>query len=170
MRQLDGLRLVRRLQIGQPLFQPFGLGLRLVKLAFQIIDRLRGISQFALSLLALLASGTNDFGNAALGRFYGLVVQLDSQGGNTLGERLGHAGHLIGNLDRQFGDRNRLRGRLAGQVLIPHLLESARIAAADLLAQSKASDVATNGLQLLAGLDDRFGSKFDGAHGGLLNS
>ena len=106
--------------------------------------------------------------NAAFCGLYCLVVQLHSQRGQALGKRLGHARHFLGNLNRQFCNRLGLGRGLAVDVFIPDLFKPGRIAAADLLAKGKAGDVAASRLQFLTGLDDRFGCKFGGAHGGVL--
>ena len=106
--------------------------------------------------------------NPAFCCLYRLVVQLHGQRGQALGKRLGHGRHLLGNLNRQFCHWLGLGRGLAVDVLIPDLFKPGRIAAAYLLAKGKAGDVAASRLQFLTGLDDRFGCKFSGAHGGVL--
>ena len=165
--KLHGLRLVGGLRVGQALFQPFGGGLGFIQLAFQVLDGLRCVGQFAFGLLALLASRADDFGNAAFCCFHGLIVQLDGKGGQAVGQRLGYGGHFFGNLNRQFCNRLGLGHCLAVDELVPNLFQAGRVAPADLLAQRKAGDVAASGLQFLTSFNDLFRGEFGGTHGGF---
>lgn len=76
LRQLDGLCLIFRLHVCQSFFEVFGLGRHLIQLAFQFIDRLRGVHQFALCLGGLFAGSLYYFSYAALCRLHRLVVQF----------------------------------------------------------------------------------------------
>ena len=121
-----------------------------------------------LGLLALLSSGAHHFMNPAFCGFYRLVVQLHVQLGQPPGRPLrlpcASLGLPLGRLCGRLG----LGRCLAGDVFVPDLFRPGRIAVADLLAKGKAGDVAASRLQFLTGLDDRFGCKFGGAHGGVL--
>ena len=113
----------------------------------------------------LLLSRTHDICNLTVCRLDRLVVQLDSQGGDPLGQGLGNAGHLISHLNRQLGHRLGLRNRITHQMLIPDLPQSNRITTTDPLAQREPSDVSASSLQLLASLNDLLLGELSWAHG-----
>ena len=167
LRDLDRLPLGLGQFLGELRLDRFAFGFHLVEHLLQVVDRLRRVGELALGLGALLAGRADDLGDPALGGLDRLVVELDCERGDPLGERLGHGRDGLGDLDRELGDRLDLGGLFAGEVLFPHLAQARRVAAADLLPESEAGDVAACGLDGLAGGDDLFGGVFGWAHDGI---
>jgi hypothetical protein len=167
--QLDRLRLSVGLRLGELVGQRLDLGLGFVQRGLKVIHGRGSVSQLTLGLFPLLASRAQHLGHPALCGLDRLVVQLDGQGGDPLGQRLGDVGDFLGDLHRQLGHRLGLRDGIARKVLVPDLSQARRVAAADLLAQREPGDVAPGRLQGLTGFDDGFDGKFGWTHGTLLD-